>query len=147
MQASRSLRSLDVADATPQPQALDAMIPQSMNDWLNDAKSSLADACEIMERGDIPSQNLYMLAPLVYSDRFNTKNEALIQEISEANDEQVAQDWSIDEKSKFQFKFHYVSSYLFCFVVAGKIEEMKYDKIMHFICSKMELFTSDYSPE
>lgn len=42
---------------------------------------------------------------------------------------------------------HYVSSYLFCFVIAGKIEESKYDEIMEYVTSKMDLFTDDYGLE
>ena len=71
-------------------------------------------------------------------------NDALFQEMIGANEEQVSYNWSVDEKSKFQYKFHYVSSYLYCFVVAGKIDEMKYDKIMNFVTSNMELFTETY---
>ena len=123
------------------------MRPQNLIDWLKEAKTSLANAREKAERGGIPQQNLYILAPILYSEKFKTNNEALIKEMFEANDEQVAQDWSIDEKSKFQYKFHYVSSYLFCFVVAGKIDEMKYDQIMDFVCAEMDLFTSDYTKE
>ena len=118
-----------------------------MNEWLKEAKVSLADALEKAVRGEIPLQNLYMLAPILYSEKFNTRNEALLQEMVEANDEQVAEDCSHDKKSKFQYKFHYISSYLFCFVVAGKIDEMKYDQIMEFVCSKMDLFTSEYASE
>jgi len=120
---------------------------QNMDEWLKEAKVSLADALEKAERGEIPLQNLYMLAPILYSEKFNTRNAALLQEMVGANDEQVAQDWSHDERSKFQYEFHYVSSYLFCFVVAGKIDEMKYDQIMEFVCNEMDLFTSEYTSE
>lgn len=118
-----------------------------MNNWLEVAISSLADALEKAEEGDVPLQNLYMLAPILYSEKQNTKNEALIQEMIEATDQQVAADWSLDENSKNQYKFHYVSSYLYCYVVAGKIDEMKYDRIMEYVCSEMELFTDDYTGE
>ena len=32
------------------------------------------------------------------------------------------------------------SSYLFCFVVAGKIDEFKYDEIMEHVNQKIDLF-------
>ena len=118
-----------------------------MNNWLEIATSSLADALEKAEGGDVPLQNLYMLAPILYSEKQNTKNEVLIQEMIEANDQQVAADWSLDENSKNQYKFHYVSSYLYCYVVAGKIDEMKYDRIMEYVCGEMDLFTDDYTGE
>lgn len=115
-----------------------------MDNWLEIATSSLADALEKTEGGDVPLQNLYMLAPILYSEKQNTKNEALIKEMIEANDQQVAADWSLDENSKNQYKFHFVSSYLYCYVVAEKIDEMKYDRIMEYVCSEMDLFSDDY---
>ena len=81
-----------------------------------------------------------MVAPIIYSERQKTNTESLIQEMSETNDRQVKEDWSHDEKSKDQYKFHFVSSYLYCFVVSGKIDEFKYDEIMEYVNSKMELF-------
>jgi hypothetical protein len=114
-----------------------------MIEWLNRAEASLKRALEVAERGDIPKQNLYMLASILYSQEFHTNDEALLQAMSEANEEQVARDCSIDDQSKLQYKFHYVSSYLYCFVVAGKIEEMKYDRIMDYVNDEMDLFTSD----
>jgi len=118
-----------------------------MGKWVEDAKESLAEALETAEKGGVPKQNLYMLAPLLYSSRQNTNNQALIKEMTQANEEQVARDWSYDENSKRQYKFHYVSSYLYCFVVAGKISELKYDDIMESACNEMELFTKDYTGE
>jgi len=118
-----------------------------MKDWLNEVKESLSVALDASKDGTIPLQNLYMLAPIIYSERKKTNNEALIQEMIDANDRQVAEEWSLDEKSKDQYKFHFVSSYLFCFVVAGKIDEFKYDKIMEYVNSEMVLFTDDYGVE
>jgi hypothetical protein len=115
-----------------------------VNKWLEEVKESLADALDKAERGDIPQQNIYMLAPIFYSEKHNIKNEALIQEMINANDEQVASDWALDKKSKFQYKFHYVSSYLYCFVVAGKIDELKYDQIMDYVNGELDLFAEDY---
>jgi len=118
-----------------------------MKDWLNRVRASLENALEIAESSDIPTENLYMLAPILYSQELKTDNEALLQAMAEANEEQVAYDFSVDEQSRFQYKFHYVSSYLNCFVVAGKIDEMKYDRIMDYVCDRMDLFTSEYDPE
>jgi len=115
-----------------------------MKKWLKEVEESLSAAVDASKDGSIPLQNLYMLAPIIYSERQKTKDESLIQEMIDANDRQVAEDWSHDEKSKDQYKFHYVSSYLFCFVVAGKIDELKYDQIMEYVNSQMDLFTDDY---
>ena len=118
-----------------------------MKKWLSEAKESLSEAIEAAGIGEVPLQNLYMLAPLFYSKRKNMNNNSLIQEMIDENGEQVQRDWALDERSKDQYKFHYVSSYLFCFVVAGKIEEKKYDDIMKYVTSRMDLFTDDYGIE
>ncbi len=118
-----------------------------MKKWVAEAKASLDEALRIAEEAPVPEQNLYKLAPVVYSTRQNTNNEALIEEMIAVNEEQVAEDWSHDANSKRQYKFHYVSSYLFSFVVAGKISEMKYDRIMEQVCNKLDLFTEDYTGE
>ena len=114
-----------------------------MKEWLDRAEASLSEALAIAQRGGAPLENLYMLAPLVYSVMQNTNNESLIQEMIDTNEEQVKHDWSVDEDSKLQYKFHYVSSYLYCFVVAGKIDEMKYDRILEYVCSHLELFEGE----
>lgn len=118
-----------------------------MNKWVKEAKESLVEALDIAKRGSVPKENLYKLAPIIYSKRQNTNNEGLINEMSSVNDEQVAEDCSHDQNSIKQYKFHYVSSYLFGFVVAGKVTEMKYDEIMDQVCRELDLFTEDYTGE
>ena len=115
-----------------------------MKKWLKETEESLSEAVAASKNGAIPLQNLYMLAPIIYSERQKTENELLIQEMIEANDQQVEKEWSLDEKSKDQYKFHFVSSYLFCFVISGKIDEFKYDEIMEYVNSQIDLFTDDY---
>ncbi len=112
-----------------------------MKKWLIEVEESLSKALDVSRYGTIPLQNLYMLATIIYSERQETNNESLIQEMIEANDRQVKEDWSHDDKSKDQYVFHFVSSYLYCFVVAGKIDEFKYDEIMDYVNSNMNLFT------
>jgi len=112
--------------------------------YLYEVKQSLADACKKSEDGSMPLHNLYMIAPILYMDKHNSNDEQLLQEMMDANDEQVTRNWSLDDRSKEQYKFHYVSSYLYCFVIAGKFDEFKYDQIMEYVCSKMDLFTNDY---
>ncbi len=101
-------------------------------------------ALEIAERGDVPRENLYMLVPILYSEEMHTNNETLLREIADTNEKQVQYEWSVDAESKFQYKFHYVSSYLFSFVVAGKMDEKKYDRIMGYVTARMDIFSSDY---
>ncbi|MCU7812574.1 MAG: hypothetical protein KZQ77_15305 [Candidatus Thiodiazotropha sp. (ex Notomyrtea botanica)] len=95
---------------------------------------------------NIPKENMYMLAPIFYSQANHMNNEQLLNEMSEANEEQYKEDCSHDENSKYQYKFHYVSSYLYCYVVAGKIDEMKYDRIMDYVNHELDLFEQGYEP-
>ena len=114
-----------------------------MNKWLIESKELLSKAFQIANDSSIPLQNLYILAPIIYSERQKTNDESLIQEMIEANDKQVSTDWALDEESKSDYKFHFVSSYLFCFVVADKIDEFKYDDIMEYVNQNMDLFSDD----
>ena len=118
-----------------------------MKEWLEETSSSLEKALKMIESREVPKQNLFMLAPIIYSQNRHMNNDALFQEMCDANEEQVEYEWSVDEKSKEQYKFHFVSSYLNCNVVAGKIDEMKYDRIMDVVCSELNLFTEDYGFE
>jgi len=119
----------------------------AMDKWLKIAEDSLAQAMHAAEDGRIISENLYMLAPHFYANNQNTNNERMIHEMIEANEKQVSYEWGVDKNSKAQYKFHFVSSYLYCFVVSNKIDEFKYDEIMGYVCSRMDLFTDDYEPE
>jgi hypothetical protein len=116
-----------------------------MKEWLKESEESLAEAIRATEDGSVPLCNMYMLAPIIYSKRKKTNDEGLIQEMIDANDEQVKSEWEIDKKSKEQYKFHYISSYLYCFVIASKIDEFKYDEIMEFVTGEMDLFEDDYN--
>jgi len=120
---------------------------RTMKQWLERVESSLSKALEAIESGDeIPKENMYMLAPLFYSQVNNMNNEQLLREMSEENEEQFKEDCSHDENSKSQYKFHYVSSFLNCYVVAGKIDEMKFDRIMNYINENLNLFEEGYEP-
>ena len=116
-----------------------------MKKWLIEVEEALSEALSAIAGGDIPPENMYMLATIFYSQRQNMNNGSLIEEMNEATDQMVKEDLLHDERSKYQYKFHFVSAYLFCFVVAGKIDEMKYDQIMEYVNAQMDLFTEDYS--
>ncbi len=73
-------------------------------------------------------------------------NEQLLKEMSEVIGAQFKEDCSHDESSKFQYKYHYVSSYLSCYIVAGKIDEIKFDRIMDYVTGKLDLFEAGYAP-
>ncbi len=60
----------------------------------------------------------------------------------DVNDQQIEQDCSFDPDSIKRYKFNYVSSYLYCYVIAGKIDEFKYDSVMDYVTSHMDLFSN-----
>lgn len=111
-----------------------------MQEWLNEIEESLLSAIAAISSGEIPKENMYKLAPLFFAERQNIKRVGLLEEMAEANEQQVQTDCSFDPNSIKQYKFHYVSSYLFCFVVAGKIDEFKFDEIMDYINQEIDLF-------
>ena len=114
-----------------------------MKEWLIRVEKSLENALFAVE-GGVPENNMYMLAANFYSEERHMNNDQLFKEMVDRNDQQFQHDCSCDPKSKYQYKFHYVASYLSCYVVAGKIEEMKYDRIMEYVCDRIDLFTDDY---
>jgi len=116
-----------------------------MKEWLERAEASLAMAMKAVDvEGGVPRESMYMLAPLFYSKINHINNDNLIQEMGAVNKEQFERDCSHDENSRHQYKFHYVSSFLYCYVVAGKIDEKKYDRIMEYLNDEMDLFQDGY---
>lgn len=112
-----------------------------MKEWLERVEKSLDMAQAALERsGDIPRERMYMLAPLVYAQINHTNNDRLLDEMSKVNEAQFEQDCSHDEQSRYRYRFHYVSSFLYCYVVAGKIDEAKYDLIMDYVNGELDLF-------
>lgn len=118
-----------------------------MEKWLNEVSDSLAEAIERAEGENTPLQEIYTLAPLLYAEKYKMEDSSVLNEMLAEVKAQVAQDYSHDERSKDQYKFHYVSSYLYCFVVEERLEESEYDQIMEYVCINMDLFTDDYTGE
>lgn len=113
-----------------------------MEKWLMEASEALDEALHAIASGEIPKENMHQLASVFYSKRNHMDNDALFEMMNSEIDEQVKTDWSLDPNSKKQYKFHFVSSYLLCFVVAGKIDEFFYDQIMEYVNEKLDLFES-----
>lgn len=138
------LNGLQVASVTS---CANSKTSKIMYKWIERASDALLEAIEKAEKGGIPTANLYMLAPIIYSEKHAMNSESLIQEMIEINDKQFSIDCSHDENSQYQYKFHFVFSYLNCFVVAGKFDEFKHDQIMEAVCRELDLFESGYSCE
>lgn len=118
-----------------------------MEKWLNEVSRSLDEAIEAASREGVRLQKLYRLAPVLFARKHRINNDELIQEMIDEADAQVAEDASYDESSWDQYKFHYVSSYLFCFVITGELQELEYDRVMQYVNERMDLFSDDYGIE
>ena len=112
-----------------------------MKKWLIESEKSLSKAIEAIKDGSIPKENLYKLAPLFYSEKQNTKNESLFQEMCDVNDQKIEQDGFFDTDLIKRYKFNYVFSYLNCYVVAGKMDDLKYNSVLDYVTSNMDLFS------
>lgn len=114
-----------------------------MKKWLIESEKALERALQIADNDQVPLLNLYILAPLVYAEVNQTNNEAVLSEMAEENERQVKEDCRHDPNSIEQYKFHFVSSYLYGYVVAGKIDIHVYDEVMDFVAMNMDLFSDD----
>lgn len=115
-----------------------------MEKWLRLSKEALLRAETACTDGEIPRENMFMLAPIFYAEINKTQNHSLLQRIGKEAEDMVYEDWRHHPKSKEQYKFHFVSSFLYGYVVADKITELKYDDIMQYVNDRMDLFNSDY---
>jgi len=115
-----------------------------MKKWLVEIEDSLNQALEVAYQGSIPLENLFMLAPVLYSQRQKMNNDAVLKQMVESTEKMVAQDVKDNEDSIYQYRFHFVSTYLYCFVVAGRFDELQYDRIMEYVNDNIILFTDDY---
>lgn len=115
-----------------------------MKKWLDEVSTSLDEAIKTAEREDIPLQSLYRLAPALFALKHGIQDEELIQQMLDEADARVTEDASYDERSWDQYRFHYVSSYLFCYVVIEELKELEYDRIFEYVNERMNLFSDDY---
>tara|TARA_A100001391_G_C5043886_1_gene271636 strand:+ start:72 stop:428 length:357 start_codon:yes stop_codon:yes gene_type:complete len=118
-----------------------------MKKWLDEVSTSLDEAIKMAERENIALQSLYRLAPALFALKHGIQDGELIQQMLDEADSQVTQDASYDARSWDQYKFHYVSSYLFCYVVNEELEELEYDRVFEYVNERMDLFTDDYGIE
>ncbi|MCK6263963.1 hypothetical protein KP803_11845 [Vibrio sp. ZSDE26] len=111
-----------------------------MEKWLIEANEALDEALSAISFGEISKENMYQLASVLYAKRNQMSNDALFEMMNNEIDEQVETDWSFDSNSKKQYRFHFVSSYLLCYVIAGKIDEFFYDEVMDYVNENLGLF-------
>ncbi|MDH5544989.1 MAG: hypothetical protein OEZ43_05315 [Gammaproteobacteria bacterium] len=111
-----------------------------MKHWLEASEEALKRALEIAREKSFSLEDIYLLAPLLYAERYDLNDVSLLQKMGELNQEQYETDVSLDEESRGYYKFHLVSSFLYCYVVHEKIDEFKYDEVMEYVNANMDLF-------
>ena len=111
-----------------------------MDKWVKESSEALERAEKMASESTLPKEELYRLASDIYSKIHNVKDESILKEMDVENEKQYQNDISVDDESRKEYKFHFVSSYLYCFVVDERIDEREYDKVMEYVNDEMDLF-------
>lgn len=102
-----------------------------MEKWLTEVNEVVREALDLVSSGEIKQVNMYRLAPRLYSNRHGPMSHSMLTSMAHEVDEQVKMDWYSDTQSKQHFQFHFVSAYMLCFLVAGKLTEQEYNYVMN----------------
>ena len=111
--------------------------------WLLDVKSAYEEAIIEYNNGNLKiteKEELYKIAPLIAAQRNEIYDQEIINEMCEFTFVIVNHDISIDPKSRQQYKFNFVITYIQSHAPAGVITEMEGDQIMEYVNNHMELF-------
>lgn len=111
-----------------------------MGKWLTEINEVMEDALDLVSSGELKHVSMYKLAPRLYVNRYKVRSDLMLKKILDEVDEQIKTEWYSDPSSKQQFKFHFVSAYLLCFLVAGKVTSKEYDQVMNYLNKEMDLF-------
>ncbi|MCS0024037.1 hypothetical protein [Vibrio antiquarius] len=111
-----------------------------MEKWLTEVNEVMKEALDLVSNGELNQVNMYKLAPRLYSNRYGTISDLMLIRMFHEVEEQVKMDWYSDTQSKQHFRFHFVSAYILCFLVAGKLTQQEYDHVMSYINKEMTLF-------
>lgn len=111
-----------------------------MEEWLKESEQALACALEVIANGEVDKLDSYKIAPILYCSIRELDDNVLFETMCEVNEQQVQTDCALDPSAIQNYKFNFVSSYLYCFVVHEQIDEFTYDDIMEYINDNMELF-------
>ncbi len=111
-----------------------------MRKWLTEVNEVMREALSLVSSGELTHVSMYKLAPRMYAIRYNVRSDLMFKRMLHEVDEQVKIEWYSDAESKQQFRFHFVSSYLLCFLVDGKVTRKEYDQVMNYINKELDLF-------
>ena len=111
-----------------------------MNDWLKEAKEALEKALSGADLSEQSTLGLYRLAPKIFVDKHEEINGTSLQVMQDANEEQIKQDCLTDSTAIEHYRFNFVASYLYCFVLSKMIDNTKYEEVMEYVNENMDLF-------
>jgi len=119
-------------------------IPTKNKDWLREIKEALASA-EIRAVNDsIEIQFLYRYTPQMVADKRGITDTKTIDHIHKEVEKDIKQQWSLDDRFVGDYKFYFVSSYIFCHVLAELIEDIPSDRVMDYVNKNIDLFDQSF---
>lgn len=115
-------------------------IPTKDRGWIREIETALIKAEEKTEKNGDDFSFLYRLAPDIVVRKRKIKDGTVINRVKELGEIRVQEDWEIDEESKKQYLFHFVSCYIFCHVDFGLISEIEGDRLMDVFTDSVDIF-------
>lgn len=115
-------------------------LPKRNRHWLKECQKALSVAEKKAKTEYIDIHYLYRITPdLVIKERKVTNSDT-IAEIKEYIEDAVKSDWELDGRSKNNYKFHFVWSYIYSHDPADMVDEMDADRVMEYVNENMRLF-------
>ena len=122
-------------------------IPDRNRHWKKEIEKALASAEKQAKREKLELEYLYKYAVDYIVKNREISDEYKVQEISEEIERDIQYSREVGPDSTLNYKFGFVSSYLYGHVPACIIEETAVDKIMDYVNKNMDLFHPSYDYE
>ena len=122
-------------------------IPDRNRHWKKEIEKALASAEKRAEKEGLERESLYKYAVDYITKNRGISDDALVREVAEQIEADIKYSREVDPDSRLNFRFGFVSSYLYGHATAGVIDEIYADKILDYISRNMDLFHPDYHYE
>lgn len=119
-------------------------IPTRNRHWKREIEKALSSAQKRSKEESAELECLYKYSAEYVSRARSITDKAVVEEMLQAMERDVQYNWGVDPDSKLNYKFTFVSSYLYAHVTAGIIGEREIEKVMDYLNENMELFHSRY---
>lgn len=115
--------------------------------WLKESLKALESAERRAKREATDIEFLYQYAVEHIVKNRGISDSETIEDIKEYIQSLVDQDCRVDSNSKRQYKFHFVSSYIYGHVPTGLIDDIPADRVMEYVNDNTNLFIGDPDSE